>query len=119
MTILHMWLAQGAFVALSALDANAIAYRRRHGTWLKEEVRAAARTQRLGRYDIACCLAFVCALVAGFGTPYVSPQSSFAQWLAEPFSLTIYVAWCAVIAIAMCVVGKTLSARAAKTARLR
>ena len=87
-------LAIGALVLAAAFVANAIAYRLRFGTFLRTEKRREFVAKNLSKAELAMCMVFVLALLAGFVVPTVAPTSPFAQWLQEPYSQLVYAVWC-------------------------
>ena len=101
MSQLTYWLVVAAAVVLCLHGANALFYRRRFGTLLRQETRAQFKSGRLSGRQLVVQVVFVSALLVGFGAPYVAPSSLFALWLLQPYSRVVFFAWCFLGAVSL------------------
>jgi len=89
------WLTAGAIVILVLFGANAVTYRIRHGTFLKQEARSEfGAKSRLAKAGITVYTALTIALLVGFGVREATPESAFGATLQDWFTFGAYVVWC-------------------------
>ena len=99
---LTRWLLLSALVLIALLLLNAMAYRRRYGTFIpKAAGNSPYLKQRMALADLAPAGLLVLSLLLGIGTPYIAPNSSFAAWLATPYAQSTYIAWCFLASVAL------------------
>ena len=115
MPALSYCLLLAALLVLALLVANAIFYRHRFGTFLRPEKRPSQR-QPLPRTELWLSSFMVLGFLAGAAAPLLAPASSFAQWLAQPYSHLADDAWCFLAPI---LVSVAVSARARLQKRRR
>src|SRR5258705_2936168 len=87
------WTAIGALVILVLFVANAIAYRKRRGSFFPHGGAPQSLKHSLSGTDTAIYFVMVVALLAGVAPPTVAPDTDFAVWISRPFYLVVYVVW--------------------------
>lgn len=99
---LTRWLLLSALVLIALLLLNAMAYRRRHGTFIpKTTGNTPYLRQRMALADFVLVGLLVLSLLLGNSAPYIAPNSPFAAWLATPYAQGTYIAWCFLASIAL------------------
>jgi hypothetical protein len=100
MSPLTFWLAIGALVPIALVVVNAIAYRRRFGTFHRSEQRPHAK-RTLSKVETALAIIPALALLVCVAAPAFAPASPFTLWLLEPYSRAVFVVWCFVATIVL------------------
>lgn len=108
MPALTYYLLLAALLVFALLVANAVFYRHRFGTFLRPEERP-GQSKPLPRTQLWLSSLMVLGFLAGFASPVLTPASSFAQWLSQPYSHLAYYGWCFLAPI---LVSFAISARA-------
>ena len=107
MSPITLYLALGAAVLVGLWLANAVFYRRRHGSFVPRTAeRQGLGHGRLGAHDFLAASLFVGTLLLAKAAPFVMPGSSFTLWLEEPYAFLVYCVWGWVLATAVYVVAR-------------
>ena len=94
MSPLTFWLSIAALVLVALFVVNAVAYRKRFGTVLRQEKRPTLK-RALSKTEVLLYSLMVLGLLVGVAAPIVAATSSFTRWLLEPYSQAVYFVWCA------------------------
>jgi hypothetical protein len=94
MSTLTFTLAISALILIALFALNAVFYRKRRGRWLPtSELDSTAFSRPIKTPEIPGMALLVAALLAGVGARYVAPESTFSQWLNEPFAMPVFFVW--------------------------
>lgn len=103
MSPLTYWLSIGALIPVALLVINAVAYRRRFGTFLRAERRPYVK-QNLSKIQVVLSLLPVLALLVCVAAPVLAPSNPFTHWLLEPYSRAVFVIWSFLISMIVSVI---------------
>jgi hypothetical protein len=95
MSTLTYWLAIIAAVFCALFLLNSVVCRIRFGTFLTSRSRSPGFLRSaMSAREVAIALLPVVGMVAGLAAPVFVPETSFARWLAQPYSQIVYFVWC-------------------------
>jgi hypothetical protein len=91
---LTYWLAIFAAVFSALFVLNSVAYRIRFGAFRRSRPRSPDLRSAMSTREVAIALLPVVGAVAGLAASVFVPETSFARWLAQPYSKIVYLVWC-------------------------
>ena len=94
MSTLTYWLAIVAVVFSALFVLNAVVYRVRFGTFLRSSSRSPGPRSAMSKRQVVIALLPVVGMMAGLAASAFVPATSFARWLAQPYSQIVYFVWC-------------------------